>query len=227
MLFKKGNQIWLYMKHDLLILSRYQQIYIYPLIIIILALMPLFLSTKGRNLSLLGLLYPIIIYWLFSPFFLNMLSLSSEDTRSYFLFPLNLRDFVFRRTILNLCLLTMGNSLSIVLTAILFPKMYQDMTEIIVLSMMHLLSAMSMGNLTSLSALSWIGKTTFSWKGGFVLIILNFNIILYKFSRENFSKLAFCSIILTVIFIYMGFYYLSSRKLVKEIFTCFSSIAEK
>lgn len=223
----KIHHFWFYIRHDILILCRYQQIYMYPLIILTLVLLPFFFSIKDRNFTLLVLWYSPIIYWLLSPFFLNMLSFSSEDTRSFFLFPLKLKNFIITRTILNLCLLIIANNLSIVLTVLLFPKMNINLTDIMILSMMHLLPAMSIGNLTSLSSLSWIGKTTFSWEGGFVLLVLNVNIIVYKISLYNFSKPVFISIILAVLLIYIGFYYLSFQKALKEIYTCFSSIAER
>ena len=223
----KKSYFWFYMRHSLLILYRYQRIYAYMLIILVLILMPLFLGIKEQYFTYLVLLNSLTVYLLFSPFFLNMLAFSFEDARSLSLFPLKFKDLVVTRNILNIGLLIIAIGLSLVLTGLLYPKTNTSILEIIVLSMMHLLPAMSTGNLNSRSSHSWTGKTTFSSKGIYVILILNFNIIMYKISRYYFIQPVFISIIATIFLFYIGFYYLSFQKIVKEISTYFSSIAEK
>jgi len=223
----RTSYFWFYIRHSLLLLYRYQQFYIYFLIISSLIFMPLFFGIKTRYFTFLVLMNSLFVFWLFSPLFLHMFSFSTEDTRSMSLFPLKFNDLAFARNILNIGLLIIANGLSIVLTGLFYPKTNTTITEIMVLSIMHLLPAMSIGNMTSRSSLSWTGKTTFSWKGIYVILFLNFNIILFKILQLYFIQPIFISIIVIEFLFYLGIYYLSFHKIVREISTYFSSIAEK
>jgi hypothetical protein len=51
--------------------------------------------------------------------------------------------------------------------------------------------------------------------------------LVFKIFKFYFSQIVFLSIIVTIFLIYMVFYYLSYQKVIKEIPTYFSSIAEK
>ena len=226
-MFSKKSIIQSYFEHSLLILLRYQQIYVYLLLIVLLILLPLFFNIKEQYYNILYSLNFIIVLWIFSPFFLNMFSFSSEDAKSLSLFPIMFKYLVAARNILNFSLLLIAFGLSIALTAFFYPKTNTSVPELILLSAMHVLPVISIGNLTSRSALSWTAKTNFTWKSVYVILILNFNILIFKISQYYFSQTVFILIIATVFLIYIGFYYLSFKKIVKEITTYFSSIAEK
>jgi hypothetical protein len=131
------------------------------------------------------------------------------------------------RNILNFSLLIIAFSFSMALMAIFYPKANTIVPDLIVLSLMHLLPPIFIGNLTSRLSLSWTGKGSFSWKGVYVILILNFNIIIFKISQNYFNQSVFILIIAIVFLLYIGFYFLSFQKIVREITTCFSNIAEK
>jgi len=226
MSFKKSI-IRPYFLHSLLILLRYQQIYAYLLLIVVLLLMPLFFNIEEQYYNILYLLNFLIVLWLFSPFYLNMFSFSSDDARSLSLFPLRFKDLVVARNFLNFSMLMIAFSLSIVLMGVFYPEANTSISELIVLAALHLLPAISIGNLTSRSSLSWTAKTTFSWKSIYVILSFYFNILVYKISQQIFSRPVFIIIILVVFLLYLVFYNLSLKKIVKEISTYFCSIAEK
>ena len=216
-----------YFKHSILLLIRYQQIYIYPPVIAALILMPLFFNIKESYLNILHFMIFAIVLWLFSPFFLNMFSFSSEDARSLSLFPVTFKNLIMARNILNYGLLVLTFGMSIVLMILFFPKSNTSVPDLIVLSLMHLLTSVSIGNLTSRLSLTWTKEGTFSWKGVYVILILNFNIIIFKISQIYFSQRVFILIIGMIFLFYIGFYYMSLQKIVREINTNFCSIAEK
>jgi len=216
-----------HLRHSVLILLRYQQIYIYLPGIAILILLPVLFSIKDPYFNILYSINFLIVLWLFSPFFLNMFSFSSEDARSLSLFPVMFKNLIAARNVLNFSLLVITFGLSIVLMALFYPKTNTRVSDLIVLSLMHLLPVISIGNLTSRSSLSWTGKSTFSWKGIYVILILYFNILIFQISKYNFYPTVFILIIGTVFLLYLGFYYLSFKKIVREISTYFSSIREK
>jgi len=226
MSFKKSI-IRSYLVHSLLILFRYQQIYAYLLLIVVLILMPLFFNIKEQYYNIMYLLNFLIVLWLFSPFYLNMFSFSSDDARSLSLFPFKFKDLVVARNFLNFSMLMIAFGLSIVLMGVFYPEAIISISELIVLAALHLLPAISIGNLTSRSSLSWTTKTTFSWKSVYVILSFYFNILVYKISQQIFSRPVFIIIILVVFLLYLVFYNMSLKKIVKEISTYFCSIAEK
>jgi len=226
-MFSKPSIIGPYIKHSTRILFRYQQIYGYILLIIALILMPLFFGIKKQYLPFLVSLNYLIVLWLLSPFILNMFSFSSEDARSLSLFPVKFKYLVAARNILNFCLLIVAFGLSVIIIALFYPKTNITVTDLIVLSLMHLLSTISIGNFTSGSSLSWIGITSFSWKSIYVILVLNFNVLFFQISKYYFNQSVFILIIATSILIYIGFYYISFQKIVREISIYISSIAEK
>ena len=188
--------------------------------------MPIYFSIKEQYFTFLVLLNSLFVLLLFSPFFLNMLSFSSEDVRSLALFPIRFNELVVTRNVLNFVLLIIAFGLSIILMGLSYPKTNFSISETIVLSVMHLLPAISIGNLTSRLSLSWMGKTTFSWKGGYLLLLLNFNIMMFKIFQYYLVQPVFILVIVIVLLFYLGFYYLSFRKIVKELSMYFCSIAE-
>lgn len=226
-MFSKTSIIILYIKHSIIILFRYQQIYAYMFLIIVLILMPLLFEIKEQYYSFLVSFNYLIVLWLFSPFFLKMFSFSSEDSRSLTLFPVQFIYLIAARNILNIGLMIIAFGLTIVLMIFFYPKTNWGVPDLIVLSLMHLFPAISIGNLTSRSSLSWTGKTTFSWKSLYVILILNFNLLLFQVSKFYFSHIIFLLILAIIFLSYIGLYYLSFQKIVKDIPTYFSSIAEK
>jgi hypothetical protein len=226
-MFSRNSIVQSYFKHSILILLRYQQIYAYLLLIGVLILMPLIFSIKERYFSSIYSLNFLVVLWLFSPYYLNMFSFSSEDARSLSLFPFGFKYLVLARNYLNFSLLMIAFGLSIVLTALFYPKTNTNTPELIVLSIMSAIPAISIGNLTSRAALSWTGKSTFSWKGVYVILVFNINILIFKVTQHYFGQPVFVLIIAIVFMIYIGFFYLSFQKIVKDITTYFSSIAEK
>lgn len=226
-MFSKTSVFRSYIRHSFLILLRYQQIYAYFLGVGAIVLMPILFGIKESVFNILYSLNFLVVLWLFSPFFLNMFSFSSEDTRSLSLFPVIFKYLVAARNILNFSLLIIAFGLSIVIMALFYPKTNTSVPSLIVISLMHLLPSISIGNLTSHSSLSWTGKTTFSWKSVYVILILNFNILFFQISKYYFSQIVFSLVIATVFLIYIGVYYLSYQKNVKDLPSYFSSIAEK
>jgi hypothetical protein len=131
------------------------------------------------------------------------------------------------RNVVNFSILITAFGLSVVIMALFYPKTNTTVTDLIVLSLMHLLPSISIGNFTSRSSLSWVGISSFSWKGIYVILILNFNVLIFHISKYYSNRSVFILIIATVVLINIGFYYISFQKIVREISTYFSSIAEK
>jgi len=215
-----------YVKLSLLILIRYQQIYIYLPGIALLILMPIVFSIKAPYFNMMFSFFFLIIIWLFSPFFLCMFSFSPEDARSLSLFPIWFKSLIAARNILNSIILLIAFSMLILLMFFFYPKTNTGPPELIVLSVMQLFPVISIGNLTSRSALFWTGKTTYSWKAAYIILILHFNIMIIKISQSFFCQPVSILIIATIFMFYIGIYYLSFQKIVKDIFIFFCSIAE-
>jgi hypothetical protein len=165
--------------------------------------------------------------WFFSPFYLNQFSFSSDDARSLSLFPLNFKNLVGARNILNSILLTIAFIILIVIIGLTYPQTNTNIPELIVLAAMDILPAIFIGNLTSRTSLSWTDKTTFSWKSIYIILITSFNFLVFKISVYVFSQAVFVSIVTTIFLVYFGLYYFSFQKIVREITISFSSIAEK
>ena len=226
-MFYKTSITGTYIKHSILILQRYQQIYVYVPAIGILIYMPVFFGIKEIYFNILYSANFLIVMWIFSPFYLSMFSFSSEDARSLSLFPVKFKYLVAARNILNFSLLIVAFGLSIVLSSLFYPKTSNSVPELIILSLMHLLPPVSIGNLTSRFSVSWTGKVTYSWKGLYVILILSFNILIFQISQYYFSQPVFILIIAIIFLNYIGLYSFSFQKIVRDMLTCFYSIAEK
>lgn len=216
-----------YFGHSIRILFRYQQIYLYPILVIAFILMPKLFSINEKYIMFLFSFNFIIVLWLYSPFYLGQFSFSSDDARSLTLFPLNFKDLVMVRNILNFSMLIIAFILSIILIGIFYPVADISLSGLMFISAMHLLPAISIGNLTSRSAVSWMAKFPMSWKSIFVILIASFNDFVIKVSLLVFSQMVMSIVFITLFLMYLLFYILSFRKIVREITFHFSSIAEK
>jgi len=216
-----------YLKHSSVILLRYRQMYFYFIVIAAVILMPLFFHVKETYFGLLACLNIIIVLWLFNSFYLCQFSFSPDDARSLSLFPLKIKDLIIVRNILNFSILMVAFILSIALMGIFYPTAKTSLPEIIVLSAMHLLPAISIGNLTSGLSIFWKANVAMSWKSSYVILTAYFNVLVIKISQIVFSKPVAMGIVVTIFILYLVLYYLSFRKVQREITTYFSSIAEK
>lgn len=216
-----------YLRHSFLILLRYQQVYLYLIFVAAFILMPRLFNINEKYYGFLFSFNFIIVLWVFSSFYLNQFSFSSDDARSLSLFSLNFRYLVMVRNILNFSMLIIAFILSIVLIGIFYPVADISLSGLMFISAMHLLPAISIGNLTSGSAVSWMAKFPMSWKSIFVILIASFNDFVIKISLLVFSQRIMSIVFITLFLMYLLFYILSFRKIVREITFHFSSIAEK
>jgi len=223
----KNSILSIYLKHSVLILLRYQHIYFYVIVIAVFILMPRLFSVNEKYFSFLFSFNFIIVLWMFSPFYLNQFSFSTDDTRSLSLFPLNFRDLVIVRNILNFSMLIIAFILSIVLICIFYSAKDTSLSGLMLMSAMHLLPVISVGNLTSRSSISWAAKFSMSWKSSYIIFIAFFNILVFKVSQQVFSRSIFIAVLIALFLVYLAIYILSFRKIVRELTTYFCSIAEK
>ncbi len=223
----KTSILCVYLRHSVLILLRYQHIYFYMIVIAGIILLPRLFSINEKYYSFLISFNFILVLWMFSPFYLNQFSFSSDDARSLSLFPLNFRDLVIVRNILNFSMLIIAFILSIFLVGTFYPATDTNLSGLILISAMHLLPAISVGNLISRSSISWTAKFPMSWKSSFVILISFFNILVFKVSQQVFNGTIFVSVLITLFLLYLAIYILSFRKIVREITTYFCSIGEK
>lgn len=203
----KNSILNIYLKHSILILLRYQHIYFYVIVIAVFILLPRLFNINERYFSFLFSFDFIIVLWIFSPFYLNQFSFSTDDTRSLSLFSLNFRDLVIVRNILNFSMLIIAFILSIFLIHIFYPAIDSNLSGLILISVMHLLPAISVGNLTSRSSISWTVKFPMSWKSSFVILIAFFNILVFKVSQQVFSRSIFIAVLIAFISGVSGYLY--------------------
>ncbi len=226
-MLSKNSILSIYLRHSLVILLRYQHVYFYVIVIAGIILLPRMFNINEKYFSFLFSFNFIIVLWIFSPFYLNQFSFSSDDARSLSLFSLNFRDLIMVRNILNFSMLIITFILSIVLIRTFYSATDTSLSGLMLISAMHLLPAISVGNLTSRSSVSWTAKFPMSWKSSYVIFIAFFNILVFKFSQQVFNGTIFISVLITLFLLYLALYILSFRKIVRELTTYFCSIAEK
>ena len=216
-----------YFKHSLRLLIRYQQIYIYPLIVVFLILMPKIVSINEKYFVFLFSFNLMIVLWLNSPFYIHQFSYSSEDTKSLIPFPNEFKDLVIIRNLISFIILLIPLLLNLILFTIFYSVTDKVFYGLIFLSVLSLLPAVSIGNLLTGPSIGWNTGFSMSWKSILVILSAFFNDLVIKISSLIFSNLVFGIILVLLFLIYLYFYILSFRKIVRDIALHIGSIAEE
>jgi hypothetical protein len=215
-----------YFRYSWKLLVKYQQVYIYPILLVVFILLPKWFSVNEKYFVLLSSFNLIIILWLYSPFYLSQFSFSPEDARSLSLFDINFRDIVIVRNLLNFALLLVTVVLNLTLSLIFYPIDDQIQIGLIVLSFLSLFPAITIGNIVTGLSIKWNTGYNMSWKSIFVIVSLFFTDVVIKISIMFFSAWIAGFILIILFIVYLAFYYISFRHVVKTISTHFSLIAE-
>lgn len=215
-----------YFWHSVRLLIRYQQIYVYPLLGIMITLLPKLFGISEKYFLYLYSFDLIVVLWVYSPFYLGQFSFSPEDARSITLFSIKAKDLVYIRNLLNFVMLTVTLLLLLLLIFIVFPIEDKIFVGLVLLYGSSMLPALIVGNLLTDSTLTWSGRFAFSWKSTFVIILVSINDLVIKTSYLFLSPTSMFFVLFTLFIIYLLTYILSYNKVVKELTSCFSSIAE-
>jgi hypothetical protein len=216
-----------YFKHSLRLLIRYQQIYAYPLIVVVFILLPKLFNINDAYYTYLFSLNLFIVLWLLSPFYLCQFSFSPEDTRSWSLFSINIRELVLIRNRVSFMVLLVPFLLNLVLCAFLYQVTDKVIYGMIFLSIVLILPAVSTGNLFTPSSLSWTSGSSISWKSLFIVLIAFLSDMVIKVSFHFLSNLFIALILISMFLLYLLLYLWSYRKINKEILKYLCSIVEK
>jgi len=216
-----------YFWHSLRILFRYQQIYVYPIGTIIIALMPKFFGINETYYLYSYSLNMVVALWIYSPFYLGQFSFSPEDAKSLTLFSIKSKELVRIRNFLNFALLFFTLLLLLIVIAIAYTPKERTFYGLVLLYGMIILPAIFVGNLMPRSTINWTGRFLISWKSVFVILIAFFNDFVIKISLMVLSQTILIIVLITLFLIYLLLYILSYNKIVKEITIYFGSIAER
>lgn len=213
-------------RHSWKLLLRYEQVYLYPILLVIFILLPKWFSVNEKYFAYLFSFNQIFILWLYSPYYLNQFSCSSEDARSLSLFDINYRDLVLVRNLLNFILLFIPVILNLSLSLYFYSIADQIAIGLIILSFLSLLPAITIGNLETARSISWNTGYKMSWKSVFVILSIFFTDFVIKISIFLFSVWTAGIILIVLFLVYLIFYYFSFLRIVRTLPTSFCSIAE-
>jgi len=216
-----------YFIHSVRLLIRYQQIYMYPFIISVFIFLPKIFSINENYLEYLFSFNVFVVLWLYSPFFINQFAYSTEDARSLTLFSINIKELIIIRNLLSFILLLIPFLLNLVFFALLYPIKDKLIISTIILSILIIFPAVSIGNLLTYSSMSWKAGLSITWKSIFVVLMAFATDLVIKLSLWFHSYLIFGLIVILMFSVYVYFYFWSYKKIKKEILPCFCSIAEK
>ena len=169
----------------------------------------------------------IIIFWLYSPYYLSQFSFSSDDARSLSIFDISFKELVIVRNFCNLMLLIVPVVLNLFVSFYLYPVDRNLLYSLIILSFFSLLPAIALGNYFTVSSVRWVTNYGLSWRSVFIILIIFITDFVVKASIFMFSAWVAGIILLVLFLIYFIFYYLSFWRNVQILSMYFSSIAEK
>lgn len=215
-----------YFIHSIRLLIRYQQIYIYPFIVIIFAFLPKVFSINETYLTFLFSFNVLVVLWLYSPFYISQFAYSTEDARSLTLFSLNIKELIIFKNLISFILLLIPFLLNLVLFFLLYPVKDKLMISLIILSLLIVFPAVSIGNLLTPSSISWTSGFSIPWKSIFIVLIAFASDLIIKLTLWYLSSFLISLILVVMFSAYVLFYIMSFKKICREIYPNLCSIAE-